>query len=176
MKRFWIIVASALLLLIAGAAIARIWFPRIIDPPPEVIYRDRHITKRDTITVVRPETRTIFRTVETLVKDTIYVPVNFRGVGVISASPVKFERGNIVLTYFGLRDSAFVQDRFRIPRPSTSWYLSALGAYDPFYKQYEVGFEAAARWRRLTIYSRLTTSQRHQSLTLGIRYRLTGIE
>jgi len=173
MKSFWSIAILVLIAIGAGIAIARTYWPKVVQPPPEVRYVDREITKRDTVTIVRPETRTIYRQVEKLVRDTIYVPENFTGVGIISASPIKFERGNIILTYFGLSDSAFVQDRFRIPRPNFGYYIAAITAYDPFDRKPQVGLEAAIRYRAFTLYTRGTTPE---NFSIGLRVRLRGVE
>lgn len=174
--KLWHWLLLALLLFGAGVVVAKTLWPSIVEPPPEVRYVDRPITRRDTITVVRPETRTIYQTVHDLRVDTVYLPVSFEGVGVISASPIRFERGNIVLTYFGLSDTAFVQDRFRIPRPTTSYYLAAVTGIDPLDRKLTFGFEAAARWRRFTVFGRAETSLANQNLMFGIRFRFYGIE
>ena len=178
MKKVLIIIVLGVLLIGAGAIIARAYWPRIIDSLPEVIYLERPIAPRDTATTERPEVKIIYEQVEVekLVRDTIWVPVGFSGVGIISPSPIKFERGQVVLTYFGFRDSSFVQDRFKLPRPTTSWYLSTVTGYNPFNQQLEIGFEGAARWRFLTTYIRASSTLSHSNLTIGLRIRLKGIE
>ncbi len=176
MKKVLVIIVLGVLLVLAGAVIARAYWPRLIETPGEIRYLDKDVVRRDTVTVTRFDTRTIFREVTKLVLDTIYVPVGFSGVGIISPSPIKFERGNVVLTYFAFRDSSFVQDRFKLPRPKTSWYLSTITGYNPFNSQLEIGFEAAARWRGLTAYTRISTTMNHSDLTIGLRIRLKGIE
>ncbi len=178
MKKVLVIVVLGVLLIAAGAIIARAYWPRIIDSPPEILYRERPIAPRDTATTERPEVKIIYEQVEVekLVRDTIYVPIGFSGIGVISPTPIKFSRGNVVLTYFGLRDSAFVQDRFRVPRPNFGYYLSTVTGYNPFNQRLEIGFEAAARWRFFTAYTRISTTMTHSDLTIGLRIRLKGNE
>ena len=176
MKKVLVIVVLGVLLIAAGAIIARAYWPRLIETPGEIRYVDKDVIRRDTVTITRFDTRTIFREVERLVRDTIYVPVGFSGVGIISPTPIKFSRGNVVLTYFGLRDSAFVQDRFRVPRPNFGYYLSTVTGYNPFNQRLEIGFEAAARWRGFTAYTRISTTMTHSDLTIGLRIRLKGNE
>jgi len=175
-KKVLVIVVLGVLLIAAGAIIARAYWPRLIETPGEIRYVDKDVIRRDTVTITRFDTRTIFREVERLVRDTIYVPVGFSGVGIISPTPIKFSRGNVVLTYFGLRDSAFVQDRFRVPRPNFGYYLSTVTGYNPFNQQLEIGFEAAARWKAFTAYTRISTTMTHSDLTIGLRIRLKGNE
>lgn len=174
--KLWHWLLLVLLLFGAGVAFAKFYWPSIIQPPPKVIRVDRPIARRDTSTIARPKTRIIYRTVKELVRDTIYVPTGFTGVGVISASPIRFQRGQVVLTYFGLADTAFVQDRFTIPRPNFGYNLSSVTGYDPLLGVVQIGLEASARYRRLTVYGRAETSVRNQSLTIGVRFRLYGVE
>ena len=176
MKKVLVIIVLGILLIVAGGIIARAYFPRLIETPGEIRYVDRDIGRRDTVTVTRFDTRTIFREVEKLVRDTIWVPVGFKGIGVISPTPIKFSRGSVILTYFGLRDSAYVQDRFRIPRPNFGYYFSTVTGYNPFNQRLTVGFEAAARWKAFTAYTRISTTMIQSNLTVGLRIRLKGIE
>lgn len=173
MKKFWLIVILIIFCIGAGVVIARTYWPKVIQPPPKIEYVDREITKRDTVTVVRPEIRTIYRTVTELRTDTVFVPVGFNSVGVISPSPIRFKGGNVILTYFGLADTAFVQDKFRIPRPTTAYYVSTVTGINPFTRNLNLGFEWGLRYRRFTLYGRATTPD---NLTVGIRFRFYGVE
>lgn len=173
MRAFWMIAALGVLLFVIGAAVSRAFWPKVIQPPPKVEYRDREILRRDTVTIIRPDIRIIYRTVEKLVRDTLYIPIDFNAVGVIAPSPINFKRGDIVLTYYSYSDSAFVQDRFEIPRSKFSYYFSAISGYNPIYKRPNFGFEAGFRYRRFTFYSRTVTPE---DFSIGLRIRLKGKE
>lgn len=178
MKNIFAIIGLIIVAALAGVVVAKVFFPtvKIIKPPPEIVHVDKFITKRDTITVERPVIRTVFKTVTELVRDTIYVPRDFRGIGVISPSPLKFEGGNVVITYFSLTDTSFIQDRYKVPRLSTSYYLSAITGFDPIRGDFAVGFEGAVRFRAITGFSRIFTTGTYNSLTIGVRIRLLGVE
>ncbi|KKL09772.1 hypothetical protein LCGC14_2562550, partial [marine sediment metagenome] len=104
MKKFWLIVILIVFCIGAGVVIARTYWPRVIDSPPKIEYRDRPIAARDTATTERPEARIIYRTIEVekLVRDTIFVPLGFNSVGIISPSPIRFKGGDVIISYFGL--------------------------------------------------------------------------
>ncbi len=151
-----------------------VWPNEITITETEIRYVDRDILRRDTITVTRPEIRTVFRTVKDTARVPVLLPRDFRYAGAISTRPLRFSKGNVVLTYYA--DSSFVQDRFSIPRPKTSWGLYSFFGLDPFKRAPEFGLEAMVRYRSVTLYGRATAFSGETWTTLGIKIRLKGSE
>jgi hypothetical protein len=168
----YIVLLTAAMML--GGILGRSWFPLVVQSQPIVTYVDRPILQRDTVTVVRPVTRTIYQRVEELVRDTIYVPVGFDYVGLISPSPIRFDRGDIILTYYGVRDSAFVQDRFEIPKRKWGFSIATTGGYEFVTRKPEIGVETSLRYKRVGTYMRASTTIESSQLGVGLRFYLVG--
>jgi len=175
LRTIGLIVVVALIAGVTGYFITKRYFPTTIRDT-EVRYVDREITRRDTVTIVRPEVRTVYRTVRDTVTIRVKVPVGFGVAGVIGASPILFRRGDIILTYFS--DSTFVQDRFRIPRPNWGYGLAAYAAARVSrFEVSEVGFETWLRYRRFTVFSRLFVDDGVETgFSIGLRMRLIGTD
>ena len=104
--------------------------PEIIT---EIVYKDRQIVERDTITVDRPVTRYIYQTVTDTVEKKIYVPVDFDMAGIISHAPIKIDRDEVTLTWFDPDSMRFVQDRFVVQRPNWSVEVALSADHLPGY-------------------------------------------
>lgn len=168
-------IGLAAICLIFGALITKlVWPTDRIRIQTRVQYVDREIRKTDTVTVTRPEIRTVFRTVTDTVRVAVVLPRDFRPFGTIGLNPIRFSRGNVILTYYA--DSSFVQDRFSIPRPSTSYGVYAFLGLDPFQRTPAFGLEASARYKSVTLYGRATAFSGETWTALGIKIRLKGSE
>jgi len=150
--------------------LTRRYFPAVTTET-KIEYKDRNILRRDTVTVERPVLRTVYRTVRDTVRIQVAIPRDFTFRGVIQPHPIRFSRGDVVLTYFA--DSSYVQDRYRIPRPRTSWGLFAFSGYEPILRAPTFGLEAVFRYQWLSVYAR-TYTLRTAFVTAGIRIRLRG--
>ncbi len=159
-----------------GLLVTRLVWPRIHTVvETKIEYKDRPIAPRDTANAIAPEIRTFFLPgTETIIRDTIYVPMNFNRMGVISARPITFRRGDVVLTYYA--DSSYVQDRFKIPRPRWGYSISTFTGFDPFARTPTFGIEGALRLRRVTLYARSTFYDERTWQTVGVRIRILGYE
>jgi len=151
-------------------AVTKRYFPTVV-PETEIRYVDRDILRRDTVTVVRPEIRTVFRTVRDTVRISVNVPRDLTFAGVITPSPIRFSRGDVILTYFA--DSSFVQDRFAIPRPTWGYSVASFVGVDVLDRSPTFGFEGRIRYKRVAIFGRAFALSENY-LTAGLIFRLYG--
>lgn len=157
-----------------GFFVAREFFPRIVVEPT-VEYVDREIRIRDTVTVDLPSTRRIYVRDTVFVDRVIRIPPSFAAVGVISARPIRFNRGSVTLTYFAPDREAFVQDSFRIRPPAFDYYAGPTVVYGLFKKHPGIGFEAGFRVSRLVGFGRASVlADGIPTFTVGVRYNVIG--
>lgn len=156
--RILLVLAIALALCASGFFVARKFFPRIVQET-EIKYVDRDISRVDTVTVERPVTRVVYRQVTDTVKQVIYVPRGFDGVGVISASPIRFDSDGVVVTYWSMDSNSFVQDYYRVPRKKIELGIGPYVGLNPLRVDgfAEFGLQGDARYKSLELYSRLYT-------------------
>lgn len=173
LKTVGIVTLAVIATAVAAFFLTRRYAPRVVTQT-DTQYVDRYITRRDTVTVERPTIRTVYRTRTDTVRVEVLVPADFAIRGVIAAHPIRFNRGDVVLTYFA--DSSFVQDRYRIPRPAWGYSISVFAAYAPISRSPVMGMEAVLRWRTLSLYARQGYSEAGMRTTVGIKYRIRGVE
>lgn len=158
-----------------GFYYAKRYRPTVVERT-RIEYVPRPIARGDTATTARPETRRVFeRPVDLVafreaVADSVWaaasdsidgcrelmIPAGFRPVGIVSASPVRFDRGDVLVTYYTPALGAFAQDRYSIPRARHEAYFAPLLSVNPFAptRLSSVGFEAGYRWNALVGYAR----------------------
>jgi hypothetical protein len=96
---------------IIGAAAA--WH---LKPEPElpkginIVYRDRPIVKKDTITREIPVTRIIYKTITKFDTITIIKPVGMNTYRLITPSPLRFRGRNAILSYYNPDSLRWQQD------------------------------------------------------------------
>lgn len=139
-------------------------------PETEVVYRDRTITKRDTVYAERePRTRIIYRTHTDTVRVPVTAPRGLRIRGLISRTPIEIRSRRAILTYFDPESSRWVQNIYTLPRARSGAYIAALYEYD-LREGHEAGLRLGARHRRVAAHLDLT----QRSITAGLTVRITG--
>ncbi len=169
------IVAVLIAASLAGAFLSRRFFPRLIRDT-KIQYVDRDITRRDTVTIMRPVTRTIYRQVTDTVRVEVRVPVDFPVVGVIAPTPIRFDRGDVILTYYAPDRGSFVQDRFEVRGPRFGYQIAPYVAFNIMGDGVgEVGLEFSIRYRAVSAFARMYSTTDGQALAgWGLRLRLKG--
>lgn len=164
-----ILLVFALLLLLAG----RRWGVSSVDvyPQTDTVYVDKPLPSRDTIRVEVPRTHVVYRTVRDTVRIEVPVPRGFSPNGLIPRNPLRFDRRHAVLTYWSPSSSAFVQDRYEIPKRKTGAYLAARGVLWP---DFGLGVEMGARWRMLGVFASADAYRESYHVTAGIRLYALG--
>jgi hypothetical protein len=138
----------------------------------DTLFVDRPIVRRDTVTVERAVTRTVFERVTDTVRVEIPVPRDLVVAGVITPTPVRFDRGDVLLTYYSPGLGAWAQDRYSIPPARREAYFAPLVALSPFHptRLSALGFEGGYRWNALTGYVRAEAiAEGGVYLTAGLR-------
>lgn len=121
------------------------------DPPiveTQIVYRDRDIHHTDTVTVNRPVTRYVYKTVTDTVEKRIYIPAGFNMAGVISSTPIKISGPNVTLTWFSPDSLRWFQDVHEVSRPRWGLALDLRADVMPGHMLTSLG--ASVRYRAIT--------------------------
>lgn len=100
-------------------------------PETKVVYRDREVRIRDTVTVDRPVERIIYRTVRDTVHIRVVAPMRFDVQGLITSTPLRITPRLITLTYVDPETGRFQQDRYKVPRSRVGYGLRVGGGITP---------------------------------------------
>lgn len=163
-------VASVALVLWAGWWLRGCTVPEPEVPPTEVVYVDREITKRDTVTVDRPVTRTIYQRTTDTVYVKIPVPTDFQPYGVISSSPVRVRGNEFTLSYWSPDSTRWIQDTFTADEQRWGVNMTTGLECGPL----ECAFDTriSGRYRRVTGYVGLAVGQISRGPIWGVRVRI----
>lgn len=166
-------IASAALVLWAG------WWLRgcavqdgTVEPRTEVVYVDREITKRDTVTIDRPVTRTIYEETTDTVYIEVPVPTDFRPYGLISSSPVRIDGTSVTLSYWNPVDLRWMQDTYEVRDDWNVWAdagLWCLGYFCSLDTRLNVRYK---RLRGFIGYGVLSGVDVRHGVTWGVRIRI----
>lgn len=140
----------------------------------KVVYRDRYIARRDTVTRDVPRTRIIYRRQTDTVRVAYPVPVRdtVRLVGLVSDRPLRIRPGSVTLTVWRPDSLRYEQQVYRVPRPrwgfwgdvGAGWYIDGPS----------VDLRVNARYRGLTAYGGVAVTQDHAGPVIGVRVKLFG--
>jgi len=158
----WDKIILYILLLLGGFLLA--WF---LKPQPdpivktEVVYRDREITKKDTVTREVPVTRVIYQPVTLL--DTVYVnvPDNVHDFDIVMDRPLRFLGSDVLLTYYDPKTNRWQQDLYEMPERPWRYGLDLYAAYGGNQDQVGVffsGVELYGGYKRFDVFGRLEIS------------------
>lgn len=128
------------------------------------VYRDRYITKKDTVTIVKPVTRVIYKT--EVVLDTVQVikPQALQHFNLITPSPVNIHGRDVTLTYYDTGQQRFMQNVYQVKPDKWYYGLMAHGGYgavfgEPYY--YYLGTRWYFGYKRISVYCDFDYSRRY---------------
>lgn len=158
-----VLVAFGLALLLVGKR----WGAAGVQPVvrTDTVWVDRPIAVRDTVTKEVPVETVVYRTVTET--DTVYVavPRDFEFTGLVGRRPVRFSSDRLVLTYWSPTLSAYVQDRYVLPRRNWEAYGAArIGIVGE-----SLGLELGLRYRGVGLFAAADAYRDRAQITAGIR-------
>lgn len=158
-----ILVAFGIALLLVGKRWGASTVQQVVRT--DTLWVDRPIVRRDTVTKEVPVTTTVYRRVTDTVYVSVSVPRDFDFTGLVSRSPVRFTSNRAVLTYWSPHLSAYVQDRYVLPKQNWEAYGAArIGIVGE-----SLGLELGLRYKAVGIYAAADAYRDRAELTAGIR-------
>jgi hypothetical protein len=180
-------VGALVLAFLLGVMSCVLWKGCEGEPPPapvRLVYRDRVIERRDTITVSRPEQVVVYRRVQDTVHVRIPVPSGDTLIaGVITIpNPIRITPRRVTLTYFNPDSTRYEQRSYKVPKARFGHSLSTFietsptgGVFEALSTGHVMGLEASLRAGRVSAYARGSAGlSGGTGAAIGIRVRISG--
>lgn len=148
--------------------------PEVVEQT-KVEYVDREITKRDTVTIDRPVTRTIYRRTTDTVVVRVPIPMDFDLAGLIHPTPIKIDGRRVTLTYFSPDSLRFIQDVYETKKRRWGLWLDSGGKCSPIYGC-SIDARVNGRYGAVRAFGGYSISEVGHGLLFGARLRIVGWE
>lgn len=139
--------------------------------PPDTIWKERQITRTDTVTKVKVRTRTVYDSAR--VVDTLRVPVpsgfDYETTSLVRPNPLQLTPKTATLTRYDISAQRYVQDTYDIPE--TRWKFAPEIGIRTTPWGLQARAEAALTWRDWMVTAGYAMAREQRGVTVGLRWQ-----